>query len=684
MIYDHIPALAAPVTSLRGMGPKRAALLEKLGVETVGDLLLHFPRRHEDHRVRTAIADLAEGVDVTLEGTVTEMDVRPSRRQPVTTAVIEDASGSVGAVWFGRRGLARQLPPGVAAVFAGRVGRYRDELVLQNPDFALSGNGAEAEFSGLRPVYPTVDGLSQRQLRGFIAAAFETLDGTPCQGLTPADLEARHGWPPAGEALRAIHWPDAPEAAEHARARFAYEEFLALQAAVLWGRAGRRSGAGVAHNTQGPLLEALRISLPFTLTPGQQRAVDAILADMAAPAPMMRLLQGDVGSGKTAVALHAIAAALDSGRQAALMAPTEALADQHALTIKKTLETLGARVALLTGSAPGGAAVRRAVADGQVNVIVGTQALIQDTVDFESLGLVIVDEQHRFGVAQRARLGAKGPAPDLLHMTATPIPRSLTLTLYGGMDLTVIPDLPPGRLPVKTARAPAHKEEDLHRYIVEQAQAGKQTYYVCPLIEESDVRDLGAVTERYESLTRGPLRSVPAALLHGRMASAVKEETLRAFREGRISVLFSTSVVEVGIDAPGAAIMVIEDAASFGLSQLHQLRGRVGRSDRQAYCFLLGTPATEEGKERLDALCRHHSGFDIAEADLRLRGPGEFAGVRQTGLTGFRAADLVRDAELLETARQDAREILARDPGLREPGHARLREAAERLAAFNP
>ena len=464
----------------------------------------------------------------------------------------------------------------------------------------------------------------------------------------------------------------------------AHEELLGIQLGVLHLRAQRLGHErGICHQTRGQYMQLLRESLPFELTAAQARAVTDILSDMASARPMLRLVQGDVGCGKTIVAVHAMAAAADGGYQTALMAPTEVLAEQHFLTLRDVIEPLGLRVELLTGSSKGATATRRYIARGESDVIVGTHALIQEKVQFHRLGLAIIDEQHRFGVCQRGRLAEKGLNPDILHMTATPIPRTLALTVYGAMDVTVIDELPPGRSPVKTRRVPESKVAGLYQYIIDQAGAGFQTYYICPLVEESDKRRATAVVDHYETLSAGVFDGLQTALIHGRLDSDEKDAVMRQFKRGDIDVLFSTTVIEVGVDVPNATTMVIEDAAQFGLTQLHQLRGRVGRGPAQSYCFLLGKPQTPDGERRLEVLCTMSSGFDIAEEDLKLRGPGEFHGVRQAGLSDLRAADLARDVRLLDQARRDALDILARDPELVHPEHRRLRQAAARFETLN-
>jgi ATP-dependent DNA helicase RecG len=554
-------------------------------------------------------------------------------------------------------------------------------LALRNPEYELIGSDEEDLQHGGRivPLYRLTEGLSHRGLRRLVRTALDGLT-EPFPETLPDELRERYGFPPADAALRAVHFPEALEQAGLARERFSYEELLAIQIAVLRARRQRRDLRKRArHTVDGPILEQFRASLPFALTAAQQCAASDILFDMASRHPMLRLLQGDVGCGKTLVALHAVAAAADGGFQTAVMAPTEILAEQHGIVMRDALAPLGLCVEVLTGSTANAKAIRQRILAGDVHVIVGTHALIQSATRFHNLGLVIIDEQHRFGVGQRAAMIEKGIEPDVLHMTATPIPRTLTITVYGGMDLSVIDEMPPGRTPVKTARVPDSKLTGLYEYIREQASKGLQTYIVCPLVEESDAKKLVAVTRHFEALSAGPLAGLRRGLLHGQMAMRDRETVMHRFKRREIDVLFSTSVIEVGIDCPNATNIVIEDAGQFGLTQLHQLRGRVGRGPVASHCFLLGKPKTEDGMHRLDILCSTSSGFDIAEADLELRGPGEFYGVRQAGLSDLRAADLIRDVRLLDHARRDAEWILDFDPDLALPEHQAIARAAAGL-----
>lgn len=675
--------LDGPAASLSGIGPKRAELLAKLGVSTVRDLVFHLPRTYEDRRHITPMAAVEEGTTVTVAGTVVSArNVKLRGRMSLAAVTIEDDSGRMNATFFGRGFLANTaFQKGVRAIFTGEVGTYNG-VCLKNPEYeVLSGDEDDTLHTGrVVPVYRLTEGVSQRQIRRWIHDALPAAADGLGETL-PERLRAAYGYPSLREAIRAVHFPETPEAGAAARTRFAYEELLGIQLAVLQGRAARLAEErGIVHAMNGPCLKGLGGRLPFELTEAQDRVISEILADMASPRPMARLVQGDVGCGKTVVALHAMAAAADGGYQTALMAPTEVLAEQHYLHLREMLTPLGIETVQLTGAMRGAAAIRDDIAAGRARVVVGTQALFQEKTEFANLGLVIIDEQHRFGVVQRDRLRAKGANVDLLHMTATPIPRTLAITVYGGMDVSVIDTLPPGRLPVKTRRITPAKIPGLYDYLCAQAGKGFQSYLICPLIEESETRDdLTALLSHYEELRDGPLSALRTEMLHGRLDAGEKDAIMRRFKAGEVDVLFSTTVIEVGVDVPTATTMVIEDAAQFGLTQLHQLRGRVGRSSEQSHCFLLGTPKTKEGRQRLDLLCKHHSGFDIAEADLEMRGPGEFFGVRQAGLADLRVADLVRDVRLLDRARRDAQAILAGDPSLQSAENKALTHMAFRV-----
>ncbi|HDP35173.1 MAG TPA: ATP-dependent DNA helicase RecG, partial [Candidatus Hydrogenedentes bacterium] len=581
--------LDAPVRNLPGIGEKRAAMLAALGLYTVEDMLFHLPREYRDRTAVQKIATARAGDSVTIDAEIINarsLRLRGGKTMAVLT--VRDDSGQMKVSFFGRGFLAHTtLKKGIRCLFTGKVGEYKG-LTLQNPEYEPESDedGADTLHIGrIVPVYPLTEGVSQRQLRRWIYNALKQAADQLKETL-PAALARQHNFPPRADAIWQAHFPEKMDAVHLARKRFAYEELLAMQLCILTRRVKQIDTAtGIRHIVDGGLMRRFRQSLPFALTRGQERAVDDILRDMGSPRPMFRLLQGDVGCGKTLVALHAVAAAVDSGHQSAFMAPTEILAEQHYATLHSLLAPLGVQVALLTGATPNAKRLRREITQGKIQVVVGTHALFQEQTVFHRLGLAIIDEQHRFGVGQREALGRKGALPDMLHTTATPIPRTLAITLYGGMDISVIPDMPPGRLPVKTTLTPDNKREELYQYIRAQAQAGYQTYIVCPLVEESEhFTQLTPLIDHYLALSEGPLAGLRSALLHGRLDPREKEDIMLRFKARAIDVLFATTVIEVGVDSPTATTIVIEDAGRFGLTQLHQLRGRVGRGNIQSWC----------------------------------------------------------------------------------------------------
>lgn len=679
-------ALACPLKALPGLGPERSNALQQLGINTLSDLLLHFPRRYEDRSRISTIAEAQPGATVTIAAEIVSARSRWLRgRQSLALVTLRDGTGEIRATFFGRGFLAGSLfRAGRRGHFTGVVGEYKGPC-LKSPEYELVGEGeSETLHSGrIVPIYPLCEGITQRLLRQWVAAALDLLPAALPDPLPPA-LVLEHGFPPRGIAFRNLHFPPDMAAAEQARTRFRFEEAFCLQAALLRRRAARQAeGGAIRHVTAGPRLRQLQGALPFALTAAQERVVGEILSDMAAPMPMFRLLQGDVGSGKTIVAAHAIAAACDSGTQAALLAPTEMLAEQHAARLEATLAPLGIRCGLLVGKMRGARTQRRAIASGDIELVVGTHALLSERTEFSRLGLVIIDEQHRFGVMQRQALREKGLNPDILHMTATPIPRSLAMTLYGSMDLSVIDALPPGRTPVHTRLVPLKRVPALYGWLREQCAQGAQAYVICPLVDTSEKRlALTPVLRHFEEISAGPLAGVPTACVHGRMRAEEKEQAMAAFRAGHAKVLFSTTVIEVGIDVPAANIIIIENAAHFGLTQLHQLRGRVGRGTLESWCFLCGDPPNEEAARRLARFVALRSGFDLAEADLELRGPGEMLGVEQAGFGNPRLLELLRDAPLLDRARRAAARVLAHDRDLAAPEHQALAEAITRTHAW--
>jgi len=671
--------LETPLQFLKGVGPQRAALLAKKGLATVHDALFFVPLRHEDRTQLTPLRSLVPGQTVTCTGRIAGLSPPPPGRPQVPfTVMLRDETGHVAASWFRAPYLGRLLQRGQRLVLHGKVARFRGVLTLQHPDYEIveSGDDDRLHTGRLVPVYSSTEGLAQRALRRLMFAIVEEFAAETPETL-PEAVRARRRLAPLATALRDAHFPATEEAAGAARRRLAFDDLLFLQLGLAILRSRTTRARGISMHAPGALAARLRRALPYRLTGAQERVVEEIRRDMAAPYPMHRLLQGDVGSGKTVVAALAVLTAVEAGYQAAVMAPTEILAEQHYLTFRALLEPLGLRVALLTSAlrARERAERRAAVAAGEVHCVVGTHALVQEGVGFRRLGLAVVDEQHRFGVAQRARLKAKGERPDMLVMTATPIPRTLALTLYGDLDVSVLDELPPGRRPVKTVARTAAKRRAIYAFIREQIAAGRQAYVVYPLVEESEAVDLKAATDMARRLSEEVFPDLAVGLLHGRMPFEEKEAVMRRFKEGALHVLVSTTVIEVGIDVPNASVMLVEHAERFGLSQLHQLRGRVGRGPWRSYCILLhAADLTEDARRRIDALVGTTDGFRIAETDLEIRGPGEFFGTRQSGLPELRIADLVRDAGLLEEARGEAQRIIAADPELRDPAHRALRQ----------
>lgn len=652
-------ARCADLLSLPGVGPARAALFARLGIRTRRDLLFHLPRAWRDWRRPVPVAALAPGLEAVVRARLTHL-ARParSRGRTVLRATFEDATGRVAAVWYNAPFLARSLQIGRDYVLAGRVAPGSARLLV-NPEWEPAAPEPSPHAGRIVPVYPATEGLSQRTIR---RAVWDALADVP-EGIDwmPPEVRAR---PPLADILRRLHFPDSLAEAARAREALAFRELFLFQAACARARAARERLPAPRLVVTDAIDRRIRARLPFAFTPGQDRAAREIAADLARSHPMRRLLVGDVGSGKTAVALYACLAAVANGFQAAILAPTALLAEQHAERFSRWLATSRVRLALLAPAASR-AALARAAARGDVDLIVGTHALLADDVAFARPGLVVVDEQHRFGVSHRAAFLARAARVHALAMTATPIPRTLAIALHGDMDISVIRDAPPGRAPVRTVwvrranRAAAFAE--IRTRIVD---ARERAYVVCPAIGDGDGRPAGpvrTVSETARRLAQGALKGVPIAVLHGRTPPAARARILARFAEGAVRVLVATSLVEVGLDVPEATLMIVADADRFGLAALHQLRGRVGRGDRPATCYLFADPATPEGEERLAALVETTDGFALAERDLALRGPGAWFGDAQTGLPRFfRAADPSRDAALLARARRAAFAWVAR------------------------
>jgi ATP-dependent DNA helicase RecG len=673
--------LATPLQYIKGVGPQRARQLERKGLTTVEDALFFVPIRHEDRTRLTPFQALQVGQTYTCAGTIVGVSPPPpGRRMAPLVITLRDATGLMTATIFGgRQYLARVLERGQRVLVHGKVSRYKGNLTISVSDWEIveAGDDERIHTGRLVPIYSTTEGLTQRPLRRIMASLVETYAGDLPEAL-PDAIRHRKQLMPLREAIRAAHLPATEEEREAARRRIAFDDFLLLQLGLAILRSRTARARGIAMTPRGALVGRLRAALPFALTTAQERVWSEIRRDMAEPYPMHRLLQGDVGSGKTIVAALAVLTAIESGYQAAVMAPTEILAEQHRITFRALLEPLGVRVTLLTSAIKTRErGVRKAaIAGGDVECIVGTHALVQEHVDFRRLGLAVVDEQHRFGVRQRATLRGKGEHPDVLVMTATPIPRTLALTLYGDLDVSVIDELPPGRKPIITKARTESARRQIYQFLREQVAEGRQIYVVYPLVEESELIDLKAATDMAALLQRETFPDLTVGLLHGRMNGEEKEAVMGRFKAGEIHVLVATTVIEVGIDVPNASVMLIEHAERFGLSQLHQLRGRVGRGPWKSYCILLTSGRLgEDAQRRVQAMVDTTDGFRIAEVDLQLRGPGEFFGTRQSGLPEFRVADLLRDARILEEARGEALRIIGADPDLRDPAHRGLREA---------
>ncbi len=708
-------ASGIPATYLRG--------LKRLGLQTVRDLLYHFPRRYDDFTSLKPIHALMYGTTETVIATVEEVEQRRTYSgRLLISARVRDETGSIEAVWFNQPYLLKSLQPGMKVVLSGRVEQFRGRLTLESPEWEPY--DAELVHTGrLVPVYPMSGEMRPRGTRRLFKRFVEQWADRVPDPLPPEVRQRAELWE-LGRALRQIHFPDDWESVRQARRRLAFDEFLYIQLGVLQRKREWQASPGHPLTIDRELLERFLSRLPFALTGAQERALREILSDLERDVPMSRLLQGDVGSGKTVVATAAALMAVANGRQVALMAPTEILAEQHERTIRTLLSGLEVpgrpsaqhvstageewkeedperarrlaelkallgvetppaggepRIALLIGSKSEREKreLRAAIAEGRVDIVVGTHALIQEGVVFANLGLVIIDEQHRFGVLQRQALHQKGYNPHLLVMTATPIPRTLALTLHGDLDLSVIDEMPPGRQKIRTRWLANAERQRAYDFIRKQVQQGRQAFIICPLVEESEKIEAAAAVEEFRRLQEEVFPDLKLDLLHGRMSGAEKERVMRRFRDGETQVLVSTPVVEVGIDVPNATVMMVEGAERFGLAQLHQFRGRVGRGEYPSYCILLAT-SDELGSERLKAIEETDDGFALAEIDLELRGPGEFFGTRQSGMPDLKVARL-GDTRLLDLARREAEAILAADPTLGRPEHAAL---AERLAAF--
>lgn len=682
-----------PVQFIKGVGPRIAALLEKRDIKTVGDALYYFPRRYEDRRIIKKISQAEPGRRETVMGEILAAGRVRTRRRAIYQAVISDGSGTLTLVWFqfNEKYLRNAYKKGVRVILTGDVAvGYRGELQIIHPrpeDIEVIDEGEEigednVHFGRIVPVYPLTEGIKQRRMRGIMKSIIDRYANTVSLPI-PLKISAGRGVADFGDALSRVHFPEGEDRViDLSRAEevygspphrtLAYSEFFLMELGLALKKRDVAESEGIEFHPTGWLRERLLSSLPFGLTLAQKRVLDEIESDMRSPRPMNRLLQGDVGSGKTIVAIMSMLAAVESGYQAVLMAPTEILAEQHLSSVLNSMKGMGVRIVFLKS----GMGKRekntyyKALASGEAQIAVGTHALLQEKVDFKNLGLVVIDEQHRFGVLQRASLMGKGINPDVLVMTATPIPRTLALTVYGDLEVSVLDEMPPGRKAIKTRVFYDQKgsREKAYEVVRKEIEKGRQAYVVYPMIEESenpDFKDIKYATQMAEELGNEIFPEFTVGLLHGRMKPEEKDAVMRRFIAGHVNILVSTTVIEVGVDVPNATVMVIENAERFGLTQLHQLRGRVGRGGHDSHCILIsGFKRSEDADKRLSIMAETSDGFRIAEADLMIRGPGDFLGTKQSGLPQFRFADILRDWKILEEAREDAFRLVSEDPAL--------------------
>ncbi len=679
---DSLEKLQMPVQYIKGVGPYLSSLLEKLGLKTLEDLLYHIPERYLDRQNISKISALELGPNQVVEAelvTFGEIPLGRSRKK-IFQAVFSDGSALLHAKWFHyyENFISKQFKVGKKAILSGNVEFYKNERQMIHPEIEWQSEGEEESeviaHQGIVPVYPSTEGLSQKTLRRIMLNALHKAHSYLEETL-PADLISRLKLEEYKWALKEIHFPESGEVnllnekRSSAHARIIFDEFFYLELGLALKKKDQKKIERSKLQVSEELLEEFFKKLPFQATQAQKRAIAQIQEDLQKDSPMHRLLQGDVGSGKTLVAAAA-AVLLLKNYQVAMMAPTEILAEQHYKNFSKFLSDLNFKICLLTGEMKSleRKKILEEIASGKVGMVIGTHAVIQDDVQFKGLALAIVDEQHRFGVMQRAQIKKKGDQPHLLVMTATPIPRTLALTVYGDLDVSTLDELPAGRQPIDTRLYSEKDLEKIYRFIRKNLEQKRQSYFVYPLVEESEELDLKDATQMYQKLKNEIFQDYAVGLLHGKMKGEEKDKILQSFARNEIQILVATTVIEVGIDVPNATIMIIEHAERFGLSQLHQMRGRVGRGLEKSYCFLVASwPRSEVAKKRLEMMCETSDGFKIAEADLNIRGPGDFLGTRQSGLADFRIANLLRDAPLLEKARKEAFDWIQKDPRLERP-----------------
>ncbi len=643
---------------LRGVGPKRALALEKLGIHSVRDLLYFFPRRYEDRSRFIPIMELVPGQSATLRAEILSVQLKPLKRMPLVEMMVGDKSGAIHAIWFNQPYLKNQFAVGQEIILHGKMDLYQKRMQMMSPEYEILDPEEEAIHTGrITPVYPLTEGLFQRSLRSTLREIIQTQLDKTLSDYLPQSFRREKNLEELRDSVREMHFPTSFERLESARRRIVFDEFFLFEITLLqkMEQMKNRYQARVLKGNKSSVTDFEK-SLPFRLTAGQKKALGDLAEEVAQPSPMNRLLQGEVGSGKTVVATYGLLLSAQNHFQGAFLVPTEILAEQHYRTLKNILKPFALDIGLLTASTPNSRR-ERMLADlkqGRLPIVIGTHALLNEEVKFAKLAFVVIDEQHKFGVYQRCRLLQTEPRPHQLVMTATPIPRTLALTLYGDLQVSTLKELPAGRKPIATYWVTRSKQSEILAHILEKVRKGEQAYFIFPIIEETERSDLLAAKRAFEELRRGAFSSVKMGLVHGRLSREACETTMQAFRRNDIQILLATSVVEVGVDNPNATVMVIENAERFGLSQLHQMRGRIGRGSKPSECFLFGEPKTLEGQKRLRILTKTQNGFLIAEEDLKLRGPGDFWGSRQSGEPLFRTADPIQDYPLLLEAREAA------------------------------
>lgn len=651
------------IQNIKGIGPVKARLFNKLGLNTIGDLLDYYPRGYKDKSEITEIRALMPEESYTIKVRIVTkpQEGRTRNRLIITKLAAADATGRINIVWFNNRYIKSIFKEGDEVLLHGKVKRIGKDLVMEAPEYEKV-SGDSVNLMRIAPYYGLTEGLTQKDIRKAIYTALQHVN-EKLVDVFPEELRKKYGLAEINFCINNIHFPESQDSLELARRRLIFEEFFMLQSGLIHIKKMNNEGKTGICFDKVPELQKFTAGLPFKLTSAQKRVFEEVSRDMESNNIMNRLIQGDVGSGKTAIAALALFKCVRSGYQGVMMAPTEILAEQHMCTLEQLFANTGIKIKLLKGSMSSKekGTVLAAVQDGETDIVVGTHALIQNSVSFNKLGLVITDEQHRFGVRQRALLSAKGENPDMLVMTATPIPRTLSLIVYGDLDVSVIDEMPPGRKKVETYFIDSAKKERLMNFVKKELDAGRQAYFVCPLVEESEKLELNSAVEYSEEIKEKYFRGYKVGLLHGKMKAEEKNEIMESFREKEIHILVSTTVIEVGVNIPNATIMVIENADRFGMAQLHQLRGRVGRGEYQSYCILISDTRSEAARERLKYMTKTENGFEVAEKDLEFRGSGEILGQRQHGLPGFKLADIFRDVKLLKLSKEAVEYIYEND-----------------------